>query len=202
MRQNAGREGVQYEITDGRQGLSLYYPPQTQAAIGQKGDDGQVKMTLHAIGPPDGCMARIWLDHFSIDTDEHEEVRDVFEFRLDRECVPVLDQGGPWTRETRDLEQLNKYLSLFGLKVSMVEGEAGDFGIEVEVIKPKEPQEFCDHETDFYLLEVMSVEFVGGQGYNIEAEVPCGLCGIKKSIEFTIPEDADSWEYEEDDDEG
>jgi hypothetical protein len=197
-KQDAGREGVQYEVTGSKQGLRLYYPPQTQAAIGRKGEDGQMAMELHPIGPPDGCMAKIWLDHFSIDTDDHEEVRDVFEFGLDRECVPVLDQGGPWVRESRDLEQLNKYLSLFGIKVSMVEDEEEGFCIEVETMEPKEPHEFCDHETDFYLLEVMDVQFVD-EGYAIEAEVPCGRCGIKKSIKFEIPEDVDNWDEDNED---
>jgi hypothetical protein len=180
-KQNAGREGVQFEIRG--DGLRLYYAPQTQAMIGRK-VDGRMEMEVHRVGPPDGCMARIFIRGF-----------DPVEFFLDRECVPILDRGGPWTRETRGLEDLNIYLSLFGLK--MKEPKEEDEDLEVEIVEPKEPQDFCDHETDFYLLEVMDVQFVGGVGYSIEAEVPCGLCGIKKGIKFTIPEDADNWDDED-----
>lgn len=188
-KQDAGRDGVQYELS-GPDRLRLYYAPQTQAVIGQKQADGRMVAKVHAIGPPDNCMARIWVaDYDLVGGERHEN----FEFGLDRECVPVLDRSGPWIRERRDLEELNVYLSLFGLKVIMNE----EGRIEVEVVDPKEPQDYCDHEPDFYSIQVVDVEFMGGEGYVIDAELPCGICGTRKSIRFTIPEDQGEWEEDD-----
>lgn len=186
-KQDAGREGVQYQI--GCDWLRLYYKPMTQAAIGQKQADGQMVVQMHPIGPPDGCMARIYLRSF-----------DPIEFSLDRECVPVLDRGGPWVRETRDLEALNEYLSLFGLK--MKEPHKDDDDLVVELVDCKEPQDYCEHETNWYAMQIADVEFTGGLGLTLTAEVPCDICGKRRTIEFTIPEEVGEWPDEEDDDEG
>lgn len=183
MMQDAGRKGVQYEVRG--EHMSLTYAPRTQAMIGQK-VDGRLQMQTHQIGPPDGVMSRIWVADYTIETDDHEEVYDSLEFGLDRECVPVLDNGGPWIREHRNLEELNEYLSLFGLKVDgVVEGV-----LDVKIVDAKEPSDLCDHEPDWYLLQVVEVDTILGSGISIEAEVPCENCSTKRTVRFTVPEEA------------
>lgn len=117
--QDAGREGVKYET--GNNLLKLLYPPQTQAMIGKKTEEG-MEVEVHRIGPPDGVMATIWL----------EEEDDFF---IDRECIGGFDRGGPWTREHRNLEQLNEYLALFGLKHTP--GDEGMF--DISLVEPVDP---------------------------------------------------------------
>jgi hypothetical protein len=188
MKQDAGREGVQYEVAG--EILRLYYPPRTQVVIGQKQADGKMAAKATPIGPPDGVMARICVVDYTIETNEREEVCGHFEFSLDRECVPVLDSGGPWIREHRNLEELNVYLSLFGLEASAEIDEEVDIAkLNVQVVPVKEPQDLCDHELDLYLLDVTEVQFMGGEGYVVDADVPCGRCGSKRNIRFTIPEE-------------
>lgn len=177
-KQDAGREGVQYEVSG--ELMRLFYAPQTQAVIGQK-VDGQVQMKVHAIGPPDGCLSKISIREY-----------DPLEFFLDRECVPVLDHGDPWIREHRDLEQLNEYLSLFGLEVSIYE-EDDNYELKVQIVPTKEPQDFCEHDPDWYGLQVCDVELMGGVGIVIDADVPCATCGTRKDIRFTIPEELGEW---------
>ena len=118
--QEAGRKGVTYEIGGGNL-LRLYYTPLTQAVIVQKTAEG-AKMQVHPIGPPGNLMARIWI----------EEPDD---FYLDRECIGGFDRGGPWVREHRDLEELNEYLALFGLKHTP---DASDT-FHLSVIEPVNP---------------------------------------------------------------
>lgn len=140
MKQDAGREGVQYEIAG--EVIRLYYPPLTQAVIGQKQADGRMVVRAHPIGPPDGVMAHIRVVDYTIKTNEHEEAYDYFEFALDRECVPVLDSGGPWIKERRNLEELNVYLSLFGLEATVEMNEEVDIAkLDVQVVPVKEPQD-------------------------------------------------------------
>jgi hypothetical protein len=134
QREKAPREGVEYEANGNL--LKLFYAPQTQVAIGQKaGDEMHVK--VHHIGPSDGVMARVWLE-------------DEDGFDLDRECIGGFDAGGPWVREHRDLERLNKYLELFGLK-----HEPGDDGyFHLSNVEPVEP----GNEEEEYSNEVPNEE--------------------------------------------
>jgi hypothetical protein len=121
----AGRPGVEYELDDVGEALRLYYKPLTQAVIMQKLESGGAQVMVHSIGPPDNVMARVWLDG---DKDEGDD------FFLDRECIGNFDSGGPWVKEHRNLEQLNEYLVLFGLKASL-----GKVGLEIEVVEPVDP---------------------------------------------------------------
>lgn len=172
MRENAGRPGVQYELD--RTAMRLYYAPQTQAVIGQKTQEG-MKMEVHTIGPPDGVMARIALV---------QDAEGAPEFYLDRECVPVLDEGGPWIRESRNLGELNHYLCLFGL-----EAEVADGSIKLRNIEPKEPQDLCDHEPDWYIARVEEHEYDSKLGrYKIFLSVPCVHCGIRAKVSVVEPD--------------
>lgn len=124
--EEAGRPGVAYGVSGNL--LKLVYTPQTQAMIGTKTEDG-MKVEVHSIGPPDGVMARVWL----------EEPDD---FYLVRECIGGFDMGGPWTREHRNLEELNKYLALFGLKHLPTKENMDYFNIAVvEPVDPPNPYE-------------------------------------------------------------
>lgn len=130
MKQKAGRNHVEYEISDSGGLLKLYYIPQTLVAIGQKMDD-QMKVEVHHIGPPDGVMARIWLEGNWSEG-----------FFLDRECIGGFDQGGPWVKENRNMGQLNEYLSLFGLR----QNKDNYLGFDISIVEPVEPDRIQDCE--------------------------------------------------------
>jgi len=118
-REKAPRAKVEYEANGNL--LRLFYAPQTQVAIGQKVGD-VMRVQVHHIGPPDGVMARVWLE-------------DEDGFNLDRECIGGFDAGGPWVREHRGLVRLNEYLALFGLKHE----PGGDGYFHLTNVEPVDP---------------------------------------------------------------
>lgn len=120
-RQIAGRERVEYEIRNDL--MVLFYEPQTTVVISKRNADGTTETQYHRVGPEDGIMSRIRLESDG-------------EFYLDRECIWGFDKGGPWVREYRDVDRLNKYLSIFGLKQNP---SAKVFDISlVDPVNPKE----------------------------------------------------------------
>lgn len=122
-RQKAGREKVEYEIINDL--MVLFYEPQTTVVIGKKNANGTTEIQYHKVGPEDGIMSRIWLEDDNASS-----------FYLDRECIWGFDKGGPWVREYRNIDELNEYLSIFGLKQNP---SAKVFDISlVDQVNPKE----------------------------------------------------------------
>lgn len=125
----AGRKGVNYHLRADR--LYLYGPSTVRALIGRRHDDGTVEMREEVISPPDDKIATV--------TDGEDG------YYVDRQCIPGYDVGGPWWRGNMDLDELEEWLSIYGLKPHPRSLEDGGF-IDIEVIKPKEPSDFCDHD--------------------------------------------------------
>ncbi len=125
-RQKAGREKVEYEITEDL--MVLFYEPQTTVVIGKKNTDGTTETQYHKVGPKDGIMSRIWLE-------------DDGDFYLDRECFWGFDRGGPWVREHRDIDELNEYLSIFGLRQN-----PSAKAFDISLVDPVNPEDWSKND--------------------------------------------------------